>query len=92
MLPIMVEQHPSAERLEQLGVLDWPVWSGEVSAFPWQYDQREVCYLLEGQAVVTPADDGAPVEIAAGDLVVFPAGMVCQWEVLQPVRKHYRCG
>lgn len=92
MLPIMVEQHPSAERLEQLGVMDWPVWRGEVSAFPWQYDQREVCYLLEGQTVITPDGDGAPVEIAAGDLVIFPAGMSCQWEVLQPVRKQYRCG
>jgi uncharacterized cupin superfamily protein len=41
--------------------------------------------------VVTP-DDGVPVEIAAGDLVVFPAGMSCCWEVLKPVRKHYRFG
>jgi hypothetical protein len=92
MLPIMVEQRPAAERLEQLGALNWPVWSCEVSTVPCRYDQREVCYLLEGQAVVTPADEGAPVEIVAGDLVVFPAGMVCQWEVLQPVRTHYRRG
>jgi len=92
MLPIMVEQDPTAERLEQLGVLGWPVWSCEVSEFPWQYDQREICYLLEGQVVVTPVEDGAPVELAAGDLVVFPAGMSCRWEVLQPVRKHYRFG
>lgn len=92
MLPIMVEQQPAAERLERLGVRDWPSWSCEVSQFPWQYDQREVCYLLEGQAVITPDGDGASVEIAAGDLVVFPAGMSCQWEVLQPVRKQYRIG
>jgi uncharacterized protein len=92
MLPIMVEQQPADERLEQLGVKDWAVWSCEVAQFPWQYDQREVCYLLEGQAVVTPADGGAPVEIGVGDLVVFPAGMSCQWEVLQPLRKQYRIG
>lgn len=92
MLPIMVEQQPAAERLEQLGVKDWPVWSSEVAHFPWQYDQREVCYLLEGRAVITPDGDGAALEIAAGDLVVFPAGMSCQWEVLQPVRKQYRIG
>lgn len=91
MLPIMVEQHPSQERLEQLGVAGWPIWSCEVSSFDWHYDQREICYLLEGEVVVTP-QDGAPVEIAAGDLVVFPAGMNCQWEVVQPVRKHYRFG
>jgi hypothetical protein len=92
MLPIMVEQQPADERLEQLGVRDWAVWSCEISQFPWQYDQREICYVLEGQAVITPDGDGAPVEIVAGDLVVFPGGMSCQWEVLQPVRKQYRIG
>lgn len=91
MLPIMVEQNPSKERLAALGVFDWPTWSCEVSDFTWSYDQREVCYLLEGRVVVTP-DDGAPVELSAGDLVVFPAGMSCQWEVEKPVRKHYRLG
>ena len=91
MLPIMVEQNPSNERLAALGVVDWPIWSCEVSDFPWSYQQREVCYLLEGRVVVTP-EDGAPVELSAGDLVVFPAGMSCQWEVEKPVRKHYRLG
>ncbi len=91
MLPIMVEQKSPAERLEQLGVLSWPVWSCGVSEFPWTYDQREVCYLLEGEVVVTP-EDGVPVELSAGDLVIFPAGMSCRWDVLQPVRKHYRFG
>ena len=92
MLPIMVEQHPSQQRLEQLGVAQWPVWSCEVSEFPWTYQEREVCYLLEGEVLVTPDDDGVPVEIGAGDLVVFPAGLSCRWQVLKPVRKHYRFG
>ncbi|MCE1226627.1 MAG: cupin domain-containing protein [Geobacteraceae bacterium] len=91
MLPIMIEQNPSKERLETLGVFGWPILSCEVSDFTWSYDQREVCYLLEGRVVVTP-DDGAPVELSAGDLVVFPAGMNCRWEVAQAVRKHYRLG
>ena len=25
-----------------------------------------------------------------GDLVTFPAGMSCTWEIRRPVRKHYR--
>lgn len=91
MLPIMIEQHPSSEHLEILGVFDWPIWCCEVSEFLWSYEQREVCYLLEGKVVVTP-EDGAPIESVAGDLVVFPAGMNCQWEVEQAVRKHYRLG
>ena len=91
MLPIMIEQNPSHERLDTLGVSEWPIWSCEVSEFDWQYDQREVCYLLEGEVVVTP-EDGAPVELAAGDLAVFPAGLSCSWQVSKPVRKHYRLG
>lgn len=91
MLPIMVEQQPSHERLAQLGVFSWPVWSCEVSEFSWHYKQREFCYLLEGEVVVT-GDEGASVDIAAGDLVSFPAGLACQWTVLKPVRKQYRLG
>ncbi len=91
MLPIMIEQGVSAERLQQLGIDTWEIWSCEVSSFDWSYAQREVCYLLEGMVLVTP-DDGAPVELQTGDLVIFPAGMDCRWEVLQPVRKRYRLG
>jgi hypothetical protein len=27
-----------------------------------------------------------------GDLVTFPTGMKCTWDVKVPVRKHYRFG
>jgi uncharacterized cupin superfamily protein len=91
MVPIMVEQKPSRERLEQLGVFSWPVMNREVSEFSLIYEEREVCYLLEGEAVVSP-EDGAPVELTAGDLVVFPAGLSCRWDVLKPVCKHFRLG
>ncbi|AGP40227.1 hypothetical protein SCE1572_40435 [Sorangium cellulosum So0157-2] len=32
------------------------------------------------------------MRIQAGDLVTFPAGLNCTWEVRSPVRKHYRFG
>jgi len=32
------------------------------------------------------------VRIGTGDLVTFPKGLSCQWEVRSPVRKHYRFG
>ncbi|HBX43168.1 MAG TPA: hypothetical protein DEH27_04975 [Deltaproteobacteria bacterium] len=38
-----------------LGVFSWPVWEKEVSGFPWAYEDRETCYLLEGDVIVTPA-------------------------------------
>lgn len=86
---IIVEQHPDAARLAELGVDTWPIWEKEASEFPWHYDARETCYLLEGEVTVTP-EGGVPVRFGAGDLVVFPAGMSCRWSISQPVRKHYR--
>jgi len=32
------------------------------------------------------------VIIEAGDFVVFPKGLTCRWNVLQPIRKHYSFG
>ena len=36
-----------------LGAREWPIWASEVSEFPWHYDQRETCLLLEGEVTVT---------------------------------------
>jgi len=91
MSEIKIEHHPDEARLTSLGVSGWGIWAKEVSTFPWTYDEREICYLLEGDVIVTP-DGGKPVRFGKGDLVTFPAGMSCTWEVKQPVRKHYRFG
>ena len=47
--------------------------------------------LLEGEVTVTP-EGGEAVKFGAGDLVVFPAGMHCRWDVHKAVRKHYQFG
>jgi uncharacterized cupin superfamily protein len=86
---ILIEHNPSPAKLDVIGVYDWPIWEKEVSRFPWTYDTRETCYLLEGDVIVTP-DGGQPVRIQRGDLVTFPGGMSCVWEIRSPVRKHYR--
>ncbi len=88
---IMIEADADATHLARLGVDRWPVWEKEVSEFPWTYDTEETSYLLAGRVIVTPAG-GAPVEIAAGDLVTFPAGMACTWKIVEPLRKRYRLG
>ena len=88
---IDVEREPSEDRLRRRGVFGWPIWTKEISTFPWTYEASETCYLLEGEVVVTP-EGGEPVEIRKGDLVTFPAGMSCTWDVRSPVRKHYTFG
>jgi uncharacterized cupin superfamily protein len=87
-MSIRVER-PSPETLENLGVTRWPIWTKEVSEFPWTYDTEEICYLLEGKVLVTP-QDGPPVTFGQGDLVTFPRGVSCTWKILEDVRKHYR--
>lgn len=81
--------HPAPEFLEEHGVLNWPIWSKDVSSFPWHYQSSETCYFLEGEVLVTP-DGGTPLRMGKGEWVVFPAGMRCMWRVLKTVRKHYR--
>ncbi len=88
MSEITVIHNPDDHLLDEWGVKHWPIWEKEISTCPWSYDAQEVCYLLEGEVVVTP-DGGEPVNIGVGDLVTFPAGMSCTWEIRKPVRKHY---
>ena len=47
---------------------------------------------MEGKAKVTPAGSEESVEIGPGDLVVFPKGMSCTWDVTVGVDKHYNFG
>ncbi|MES2013363.1 MAG: cupin domain-containing protein [Pseudomonadota bacterium] len=90
MATIIVEK-PTAERLALLGVTRWPTWTKEVSKFPWTFGSQEIAYILEGEVSVTP-DDGTVVSFQAGDLVTFPAGLSCTWNVKKALRKHYHLG
>lgn len=86
---IIVVNNPSADQLEALGIYNWPIWTKEASVFPWTYDSSETCLFLEGDVIVTP-DGGEPVHMGKGDMVSFPEGMSCTWEIRQAVRKHYK--
>lgn len=88
-LKVTVEK-PEPAKLAALGVKAWPIWTKEVSVFDWAYDEQEICYFLEGQVTVkTPAGS---VSFGKGDLVTFPQGLTCTWQVTFPVRKHYKFG
>ena len=91
MSEISVINNPDKTDLEQQGVFNWPSWEKEASSFPWTYGDKETCYLLEGEVTVTP-EGGEPVSFGAGDLVTFPAGMSCYWDIKVAVKKHYNFG
>jgi uncharacterized cupin superfamily protein len=91
MADVNIERDPDEKRLQELGVSSWPIWTKEVSEFPWSYGETETCYFLEGKVVVT-LDDGKSVEIGKGDLVTFPEGVSCTWDIREGVKKHYKMG
>jgi uncharacterized cupin superfamily protein len=88
-LKIIVEK-PQEQKLNELGVKSWPIWTKEVSTFDWSYDDKEVCLILDGEVVVTTPFES--VSFGKGDLVTFPEGLSCTWNVKKPVRKHYKFG
>jgi hypothetical protein len=85
----ITKTQPTPEKLQELQINTWSPWECEPSTFDWSYDALETAYVLEGQVVVT-CPDGQKVEIGPGDLVQFPQGLSCTWEVKQKIRKVYR--
>ncbi|OHB58148.1 MAG: hypothetical protein A2Y12_07745 [Planctomycetes bacterium GWF2_42_9] len=67
----------------------WPIWTCGKSTFDWDYTQTETCLILEGQVTVKDRPGNGQVSFQAGDLVIFPTGLKCTWEVSEAVRKHY---
>lgn len=89
-IPGVKVERPSEERLRTLGVENWAPWECEPSVFDWEYGCGEMAYIIEGKVTVTSPE--GMVELEAGDLVTFPAGLRCTWRVKERIRKVYRLG
>jgi uncharacterized cupin superfamily protein len=88
----MKKKIPSDEELRKLDVESWGIWEKEKSVFPWSYDDTETCYVLDGEVEVTDSENGEKLNFKKGDLVQFPKGLKCVWNVKKPIRKHYNFG
>ena len=88
MLEITIEK-PTDEQVREMQ--SCPVWESPCDTFPWEYAEEETCYVTEGEVEVA-TEYGEVLRFGAGDLVTFPKGLKCVWEVRKPVRKHYRFG
>jgi len=62
----------------------WGGWPGALTCS----GARLLCKLSERAGCCAPAG-GSPVEVQAGDLATFPAGMSCTWDVKEAISKHY---
>ncbi|GJN02378.1 hypothetical protein PR202_ga19722 [Eleusine coracana subsp. coracana] len=88
-LSITVEKNPPEARLLQLGVKSWPKWGCPPGKYPLKFDAALTCYLLKGRVRASVKGSRESVDFGAGDLVVFPKGLSCTWDVVVGVDKHY---
>jgi uncharacterized cupin superfamily protein len=88
----MKKKKPTEEDLANLNVKSWGIWEKEKSIFDWAYSETETCYILDGEVEVTDSDTGDKLKFEKGDLVQFPKGLKCVWNVKKPVRKYYNFG
>ena len=86
MTKVIVEKL-SAEEIQKRNISDWPIWTKEISRFPWTYDGDEECLILEGE--VNVETDAGTFTIKAGDFVTFKDGLKCIWDIKSDIRKHY---
>ncbi len=82
MSEIIVKQL-SENEIQEKGIRSWSTWSCDKSEFPWEYSEKESCYIMEGQVEVTTE---------SGETVVFPQGLKCTWKVNQAVYKYFLFG
>ncbi len=88
----MIVQSPcSASVIIQYGIKNWPIWECPPSKFPWIYSDKEICLIIEGEANIK-TEEGEIYSIKSGDLVEFPEGLSCEWEITKSIKKHFRMG
>lgn len=85
----------TGEAMQTRGVTLWEdgnasagVWECTAGPSRWLLETHEVIHLVRGRMTVTP-DGGAPTEISAGDVAIFPRGWSGTWDIHEPVRKVY---
>jgi len=84
----VVVRKPTAQESEVCQ--SWPTWRCDPSTFDWIYTEKETCLLIEGR--VTVSDGTGSVSFGPGDLVIFPEGLECVWNVHEAVKKYYNFG
>ena len=84
----IVVKKPGEEEIAECKT--WPIWSCQESVFDWDYTQTETCLILKGKVIVKDRPGQNSVSFGHGDLVIFPVGLKCVWQVAEPVEKHYK--
>ena len=67
------------------------MWKCEPSNFSLKYSEKEICLIIEGEAKIK-TEAGESYFIKSGDLVEFPEGLSCEWQIIKSFKKHFRLG
>ena len=91
MVKILIKSPCSASLIIQYGIKNWPIWEREPCNFSWIYREKEICYIIDGEAKIK-TEAGESYLIKSGDLVEFPEGLSCEWQIIKSLKKHFRLG
>lgn len=89
----MIKMKPKIKKPSEKEITEaknWPIWEKEKSEFPWEYDTKETCLIINGKATIETSE--GEVEFGEGDYVEFPKGLQCKWKIKEKIRKHYYFG
>lgn len=86
---MMKVKKPTQEEIKSTE--NWGTWGKEESEFPWHYDDKETCYILEGEATVIDGN-GNSITFSAGDWVEFEKGLSCTWKITKEINKRFIFG
>jgi uncharacterized cupin superfamily protein len=64
------------------------VWQCSPGKFAVDYKVWEFCHFIRGRSIITN-ESGKRYELTAGDSFLLEAGFRGEWEVIEPVEKHY---
>ena len=90
-MKVLIKSPCSASVIIQYGIKNWPIWECEPSNFHWNYNEKEICLIIKGEANIK-TEEGESYFIKSGDLVEFPAGLYCEWQIIKGIKKHFRLG
>ncbi|MDD5569796.1 MAG: cupin domain-containing protein [Bacteroidales bacterium] len=82
----MQVRKPTSQETEK--TKNWDTWNKEPSEFEWEYDSKETCFILEGNAEVTDKE-GNKIQFGPGDWVEFEKGLKCTWKINKAIKKKY---
>ncbi len=86
---MMFKKNPTQEEINSAS--NWGTWEKEPSVFEWYYEEKETCYILDGEASVSDKK-GNTISFKKGDWVEFNAGLSCTWTIKKTIRKNFQFG